>query len=131
VLGDPVNFIDPLGLWTVGVSFNVGSGAGFGGTVGINFVVGYGSASFSSDIQKVVGMGSYAGSNGGFSVGIEESNADNVSNLCGFGYQFGASAGEVAFGEANFFGGDGCQGRGNTGSRIWGYYLYQFLEVKK
>ncbi len=108
--GNPLKFIDPLGLWTVGISFNVSGGAGYGGTGGINFVLGYGESGFSAAMQRVVGGGSYAGANAGITINLEVTDADNTSELCGVGYQVGGSAGVGLYGEANMFFGNGYVG---------------------
>lgn len=110
VLNNPLKNIDSLGLWTIGISFNVGGGAGFGGTVGNNFVLGYGANGFSFDIQRIVGAGAYAGANGGFSVNLEISEADSTSDLCGIGFQAGGAGGQVVFVDGNVFGGEGYVG---------------------
>jgi len=107
MLGDSVSGVDPEGLWTFGFSFNFGWGGGIGGTTGLNFVVdGHGNF----QIQWINGTGGYAGQGYGASVDIEISNADNICDLLGNGYQHGADGGEgIAF-EGGAFGGKGYSG---------------------
>jgi len=112
---NPVNFIDPLGLATYALSFNVSGGAGHGGTAGINFVV---DTNGGFDIQRVVGGGAYAGASGGFSINFERTNADSVQQLRGWSLQTGGSYGEGLYGEggailgSNYAGGYGGIGIG-------------------
>jgi RHS repeat-associated protein len=89
VLGDGVNFVDPFGLWTFGITFNFGFGGGIGGTMGLNFVID-GHGNFQA--QWIKGGGGYAGFGAGATMDFELSNADCVDMLKGHGYQYGADA---------------------------------------
>ena len=102
-LNDPVNGVDPLGLWTLGLGFNFSGGAGYGGTGGTNFVA----DSNGLHRQQIAGGGSYAGANGGFTLSLEASNASSVHQLEGLGFQAGGSGGELIYGEGGVFGGPG------------------------
>ena len=124
----------------MGISTNFSGGAGFGGTVGTNFVMGYGDNGFSFDIQRIVGAGAYAGASGGFTINLEASDADSTSDLCGIGFQSGASYGEGLYGDVNYFGGQGYAGwsvggglGGGTIGSAYGYATHtssiSFLEL--
>jgi uncharacterized protein RhaS with RHS repeats len=107
VLGDPVSGFDPMGLWTLGISFNFGWGGGIGGTTGINFIVdGHGNI----QIQWIKGAGGYAGQGYGVSIDIEITNAECAQDLTGNGYQHGGDAGEGPVLEGGLFGGNGYNG---------------------
>ncbi len=127
--GNPVLFSDPSGLYTFGVSFNVGGGAGYGGTTGINFVF---DTNGGFEMQRIIGGGSYVGASGGFSINLEATNADTIQQLRGFGLQAGASYGEGLFveggtiagpGYAGVYGGVGVGG-GATPAAGYGYTTY-------
>ena len=107
VLNDPVNGFDHIGLWTFGISFNIGYGAGLGGIHGINFVI---DEHGNFDIQAINGVGGHAGIGAGVSANFEYTNADCVSQLEGNGYQSGGTYGEGVFGEFGRFGGPGYSG---------------------
>ncbi len=106
VLQNPINFIDPLGLETFGLSLNASVGWGPGGTVGVNVV-----ADNSGNIALQVVVGGGGDSPGASLTGnMEYTNAKNVDALTGFGSQAGIDVGDFVVAE---FG--SMQGAGYTG----------------
>jgi RHS repeat-associated protein len=113
-LNNPITLKDPYGLWTFGYSGNFTFGAGHGQTHGVNIVVGYSKEhGITADIQRVIGFGLHLGADIGISGNIEITNASQVSDLCGPGYQYGGSVGRTttpfAY-EAAFIGSDAYSG---------------------
>jgi len=104
---DPVNGIDPSGLWTFGITFNLGFGGGIGGTMGLNFVID-GHGNFQT--QLITGGGGYAGFGAGGTLDFEFSNADCVDMLQGNGYQYGPDGKLIIDLEVGIFGGKGYTG---------------------
>jgi RHS repeat-associated protein len=88
VQNSPINYIDPLGLWTVaiGVSGTGGAGMGASGTVMIAFD-GHGNIGF----IESGGGGGYAGVGGSAGGIIQVTNADSIYDLRGFSAQTGIS----------------------------------------
>lgn len=129
VNNNPINFIDPLGLWTSGASINVAGGFGIGGTVGINLVVdGQGNIA----LQAVYGGGAESPSVS-ITGNIESTNADSVMDLAGAGAQTGVDGVEGVVFESGAMFGDGYQGAyGGFGAGIGtpigasGYGTYTF-----
>jgi len=93
---NPVNLVDPLGLWTIGIGVQAGGGWVGGGQVSVGIYVGHDSSDslssgWSAGFLGTVGGGLYAGMGvvaGGFAA---YSNADNVCQLKGPGWALGGS----------------------------------------
>jgi RHS repeat-associated protein len=87
VRNSPVNYVDPWGYWTAGISLNLsGSAFGYGGTLGLNFVMDN-HGNFSQ--QLIIGGGGNTNISAGLSLDVEFANAECVSDLTGAGYQTG------------------------------------------
>jgi RHS repeat-associated protein len=115
VISNPARSADPTGLYTFGLSFNVGGGAGYGGTSGVNFVF---DTNGGFEVQQVVGGGSYVGVSGGFTITFEATTVDTIQQLHGFGVQVGGSVGEALFAEGGVMAGPdyvGVYGGGGIG----------------
>ncbi|PCJ34065.1 MAG: hypothetical protein COA75_14205, partial [Cellvibrionales bacterium] len=106
VSGNPLRYIDLLGLDTAGISINVNFGFGVGGTIGLNVV---GDDSGNIAIQSVLGGG---GDTPGASLtgNYEATNADTVYELEGPGSQAGMDGGEVLVIEGGAIFGQGFSG---------------------
>jgi RHS repeat-associated protein len=97
---NPINLVDPLGLWTFGFGGEAGGGAGAGGSVQGGFFVGHtaGAGFFSGWSFGILGRisgGAYVGQ--GYTkagVFMQFTNADNVCQLKGKGFNYGGSGGE-------------------------------------
>ncbi len=89
-LNNPVNRVDPSGLWTLslGVYANAALGGGGGGGTAIN--VGHSEkAGWSFSLTGTAQGGAYAGAGAFVGGGLTYTNADNVNQLNGTSYQFG------------------------------------------
>ncbi|MFC3851773.1 RHS repeat domain-containing protein [Salinispirillum marinum] len=106
VYSDPVRYIDPTGLATFGVSFNVGGGFGIGGTAGFNIVVDH---HFNIALQVINGIGAESP---GLSItgNVEITGANSVNDLRGIGTQFGIEAGDGFVIEGGHMAGEGYHG---------------------
>jgi RHS repeat-associated protein len=85
---NPVNFVDPLGLWTYSLGVTVYAGAGFGGGGGTFFNVGHNPNSGwlsggSFSITGVAGGGATAGAGYGLGISTTITNACNTKQLLG------------------------------------------------
>jgi hypothetical protein len=85
---NPVNFVDPLGLWTYSLGVTVYAGAGFGGGGGTFFNVGHNPNSgwlsgWSFSITGVAGGGATAGAGYGLGISTTITNACNTKQLLG------------------------------------------------
>lgn len=106
VSNDPINYIDPLGLYTVAGGGNFSAGWGVGGTIGLNLVV---DGERNMGLQFVVGGG---GDTPSFSAtgSMEYTNAETIYDLEGFGGKTAIDGGVVLVGEAGSMFGDGYTG---------------------
>ena len=105
VLGDPIRFIDPIGLETAGISNNASGGFGVGGTSGVNIVW---DSSGNVGVQTIVGGGGESPSVS-ITVNAESSNAVTIYDLAGVGAQTGIDGGQGLVFEGGGFGGRGYE----------------------
>ena len=92
--GNPVNMVDPLGLWTFQLGGNPAGGAGGGGTAEAGFVVGYSrKTGWEFGTYKTVGGGGYGGISGSISVTFTVSGNAGIEKVSGPAGQVGGSIG--------------------------------------
>lgn len=110
----PVNGIDPSGLWTMSLSVNLsGALATIGATGGTNFNIGHDSRSdilhgWSASITGTAGGGVSLGFGGGLGFNATVTNANNVNQLQGTSAEVGVGYGPVSVGTvigSNYTGG--------------------------
>ena len=79
-LNDPVNLVDPYGLWTLAVDFTATGGAGAGATAGHTYVI-----DSSINVARVehAGGGGYGGIGAGGAAQFQITNAHTVFDLAG------------------------------------------------
>jgi hypothetical protein len=103
---NPVNGIDPLGLWTLQVGFGGSGGAGAGGMALSGFVLGYSKKhGFQFGTFETLGGGGYGGISGSFTLlDVAWSKNDDICALSGNAGTIQASAGLglSGTGEINF-----------------------------
>ena len=107
---DPVNLVDPRGLWTGGIG--LGGTAGAGGAVGGSAILvfdGHGNIG----VVESGGGGGMGGINASGASLFQVTNADSIYDLKGFSTQTGGS-----FGEGFSVGGEYVIGPGYTGVNI-------------
>jgi len=101
-LNDPVNWVDPLGLWTFGYGLQASGGLAYGGQVSAGIYVGHKSGAgwlsgYSGGILFSGGLGAYFGVGGSVSQLVQVTNANSVTELKGLGYSVG---GGIDFGSS-------------------------------
>ena len=105
--GDPVNHVDPLGLWT----FGVGLGFTAGGVVGVSgSVIVVGDGHNNAGIVLSFGIGGYFGLGGSLGAVVQYTSADTIFELEGACAQIGGSIGEGGTIGAEILIGDGYLG---------------------
>ena len=105
VQNNPVNFVDPYGLWTLQIGVSVGGGLGGGGTGGGGVVFGFSwENGFQFGTYEVAGGGGFAGAAGSGVIDISVSSNSDINDLSGNALTVGGSGGEGLSlgGEANF-----------------------------
>ncbi len=109
---DPVDFVDPLGLWTVSIGVNIGAMFGaVGGGGGTAFNVGYSAEEgLSASITGTVGGGAVTGIGVGVGVTLAATNASSVEQLLGTTVEASRGLGSVAV--------TGIAGKGYTGGAL-------------
>jgi RHS repeat-associated protein len=112
VQNNPVNFVDPLGLWTVSVGVNIGAmfgAVGGGGGTAIN--IGYSATEgLSASLTGTVGGGAVTGIGAGVGVTLAATNAASVEQLLGTSVEASRGLGPVAA--------TGIAGNGYTGGAL-------------
>lgn len=95
---DPVNRIDPLGLWTVSIGVSAGGMFGaIGGGGGTAFNVGYSnSEGLSTSLTGTVGGGAVTGIGAGVGFNLAATNASSVDQLLGTSVEASRGFGAVA-----------------------------------
>ncbi|MEJ2428208.1 MAG: RHS repeat-associated core domain-containing protein [Deltaproteobacteria bacterium] len=90
VFSEPVNGVDPIGLWTFGIDYSVTAGAGGGATAGYTYVI-----DSSLNIAKVrhAGAGGFGGVAAGGAAQYQWTNAPTVDELSGLSVSTGGSIG--------------------------------------
>lgn len=98
VLNNPINRIDPSGLWTVSIGVNIGGMFGaIGGGGGTAFNIGYSeSEGFSASLTGTVGEGAVTGVGAGVGVSIAATDACSVDQLLGTSVEASRGFGPVA-----------------------------------
>ncbi len=87
---DPINGVDPRGLWTVSVGVFVSGALGVGGGGGLELSFGYSqSAGFSFSLAGTAQGGAIAGGSASLFGGLTITDACSVNQLNGTSYQFG------------------------------------------
>jgi RHS repeat-associated protein len=104
----PIQYIDPLGLFTGSVGLNVTGGVGVGLTSG--FSVAWDGSNILPAVQWQLGGGPYIGVGGGVSLDVTLTNAKSVEQLTGPGWQGEVSVGEGLIPAVNVVGGQGYEG---------------------
>jgi len=102
---DPVNMLDPKGLWTIGISASGGGGLGVGVGSGVTAV--WDGSGLAPSVLGTAGTGATYG--GGWTAGIQVTTADSASDLTGWGGSVGVTIGPISI-EAIY--GDGYVGFG-------------------
>lgn len=112
VQNNPINFVDPLGLWTASVGVNIGGMFGaVGGGGGSAFNIGYSkSEGLSTSITGTVGGGSVTGIGAGVGFSLAATNASSVDQLLGTSVEASRGFGPVAA--------TGIAGTGYTGGAL-------------
>jgi RHS repeat-associated protein len=124
VQNNPMNRVDPSGLWTISFGTTLMGAMGLGGWGGTFFNFGHDpssdlSSGWSFSITGTVGGGVVAGIGGGLGVAVSGSpNARNVQQLLGTFYEGGTGFGRTGIGY--FQSPDGCIKGGTLGMRIRG-----------
>ncbi len=107
VANNPTRFIDPLGLYTSGVQFNVSGGAGGGLATTVTIVA---DTSGQIGLAVTAGGGGYGGFGGSATFGWQFTTANTIQDLKGPGAATSISVGSLVVGEAGYFVGNGYQG---------------------
>ncbi|MFZ1984388.1 MAG: hypothetical protein WAU91_08230, partial [Desulfatitalea sp.] len=107
VLNDPVNAIDPSGLWTAGIDLSGSAAALLGFTGGVTFAI--------DDNLNVAAIphagGMYlVGAGASVAAQVQVTSANTVYDLGGWATSFGGSAGYLVGGTAEYIQGNGYQG---------------------
>ena len=89
-LNNPINLIDPLGLWTLGYDASVTAGAGAGTTAGYTWVI-----DSKGNVAKIrhSGAGGFGGISAGGAAQFQVTNAPTINNLAGTSISTGGSFG--------------------------------------
>jgi RHS repeat-associated protein len=123
VQNNPVNWVDPSGLWTLSVGTTLNAAIGLGGWGGTFVNFGHDPSSnllsgWSFWITGTAGLGAVFGIGGGLGLTVSGSNAPNVQQLLGGFYEGGTGFGRTGIGY--FQSPDGCIKGGSLGMRIRG-----------
>jgi RHS repeat-associated protein len=109
--GNPVSKFDPYGLATIGVGLQAGGGLGLGITLSAGVYVGKSGwnplTGWSSGLLFSGGGGIEAGAGGSGAIFAQVTDAPNVNNLKGPGFEVGVSGGELLVGGIDYVGGLG------------------------
>lgn len=92
VQNNPVNGIDPLGLWTLQIGLNGTGGGGAGATYERGIAIGVSNWKFQFGTYRTYGGGGYGGVGGSGSVNVSVSANQNINQLNGRSGSVGASA---------------------------------------
>ena len=115
--GDPISNNDPSGLITVGIGLQAGGGIGLGLTGSVGVYVGKtGWNPFRGWSSGLLGSGCggiAAGAGGSGAIFLQATNAENVNNLKGPGFEVGGSGGELIVGGIDYVGGLGNEDGSN------------------
>ncbi|ETR70152.1 MAG: hypothetical protein OMM_03446 [Candidatus Magnetoglobus multicellularis str. Araruama] len=87
---NPINYSDPLGLWTIGIDFSVTLGAGKGATGGYTFAL---DSKLNYAILRHSGAGGVGGSAAGGAMQFQITNASKITDLTGGSVSTGGSVG--------------------------------------
>ncbi|MDD2710734.1 MAG: hypothetical protein PHV34_22365 [Verrucomicrobiae bacterium] len=114
---NPVNLMDPYGLWTFSLTVGGTAGAGIGGTYGQGFSIGHDPAGgllggWSAAWHGHGGIGVFLGASASGGVTATATNAKNVCELMGSQLEVGGSVGVPGFGPTA--GGAAVMGLGNS-----------------
>jgi RHS repeat-associated protein len=123
VQNNPLNRVDPSGLWTISFGTTLMGAMGLGGWGGTFFNFGHDpssdlSSGWSFSITGTVGAGVVAGIGGGLGVAVSGSNASNVQQLLGEFREGGTGFGRTGIGY--FQSPDGCIKGSTLGMQIRG-----------
>ena len=89
---NPINFVDPNGLWTLQLGISTTGGVGGGGTSGGGVVLGYSRESgFQIGIYSTIGAGGYGGLGGSLTFDVTGSGNKNIYDLFGGAGTIGGS----------------------------------------
>ena len=93
--GDPVDWVDPFGLWTLQIGLSGTAGAGAGVTAGTGIVFGFSwDNGFQFGTYEVFGGGGFGGVSGSGVVDITFSTNTDINDLSGLAGTVGGSGGE-------------------------------------
>jgi uncharacterized protein RhaS with RHS repeats len=129
---NPINLIDPYGLWTLAIDFSVTAGAGKGATAGHTYVI-----DSNLNIARIehAGEGGYGGVGAGAAAQFQITNAPTVYDLAGGSMSMGGSLGAGAHGTAeivimdNGYYGFNAGMAGGPGTPIELHGLYEISNV--
>jgi RHS repeat-associated protein len=136
---NPLNYVDPYGLWTIQIGFSGSGGAAAGGTAGAGIVFGYSRENgFQFGTYEVVGGGGYGGVGASGVIDLTWSPNTDICDLRGIAGTVGGSVGSPISvgGEVNIPQGDaspsytisGGFGVGPTPFEIHGFITNTFIQ---
>jgi RHS repeat-associated protein len=106
ILNDPVNFIDPLGLWTFSIQFDVYAQNGVRGSSSYGVII---DDQFNIGVYNTSGAGFGSNPAAGFGVSFTGTNASSIWDTNGSGWGMGGTLGVLS---VNVVGG-GCKEQNN------------------
>ncbi|HID69313.1 MAG TPA: RHS repeat-associated core domain-containing protein, partial [Desulfobacterales bacterium] len=104
---NPVNFVDPMGLWTIGVDISGSAGALLGFTEGVTFAI---DDNLNVAAIPHAGGGVLVGASASGALQLQITNADTVSDLGGYSASIGGSLGGPIGATGEWIDGDGYSG---------------------